>query len=102
MSNFPTGVRLPEAIVRDEEPIIRLFLNEIYVSQGTRMSVSNFLHSRLNSALVLRESYWVVEQRLAPHRSGGNGSDFTKEKGLTMRLLWWYTFEIRSHSLTIL
>jgi hypothetical protein len=37
--------------MRDEEPIMRLFLNGIYVSQSIWMSVSNFLHLELNSVV---------------------------------------------------
>jgi hypothetical protein len=46
VSNFPTGDRLPESIVRDEESIILLFFNGIDASQGVRESVSNFLTPR--------------------------------------------------------
>ena len=43
VSNFPTGDRLPESIVRDEGLIILLFFNGTDASQGMREAVSNFL-----------------------------------------------------------
>ena len=42
VSNFPTGAQLPEGIVRDEEPIIHVFFNEVYAFQGLRQSMSDF------------------------------------------------------------